>query len=263
MTKIQRIIFQNCPLCGGTNSFQERTADCSKHPAYSPDLPAQMIWLRCTTCNHSYTDGYFDVDGLELIVSKENPNQSFSPTLAEQWRPLCARMVGKVSEIRDSFSGQWLDVGIGNGALLITAQEFGYQVTGIDIRKSCIDAVKPYIDDVRFIDFSQLQEPDTFNVISMADVLEHIPFPDEVLKHAYNLLTKDGILFISLPNFNTPLWKILDSKNANPYWTELEHYHNFSRERLYDLLQENGFEACHYGISERYRVCMEVTARKV
>jgi hypothetical protein len=42
----------------------------------------------------------------------------------------------------------------------------------------------------------------------------------------------------------------------------IEHYHNFSRSRLYALLRETGFEPVRYGISERYRACMEVIARK-
>jgi hypothetical protein len=66
-----------------------------------------------------------------------------------------------------------------------------------------------------------------------------------------------------MPNYNSPIWRELDAKNANPYWAELEHFHNFSRERLNKLLRENGFEPVHFGISERYRVCMEVIARRV
>jgi hypothetical protein len=76
------------------------------------------------------------------------------------------------------------------------------------------------------------------------------------------LLADGGVLFISLPNSDSMLWRALDRENANPYWGELEHYHNFSRERLYRLLRETGFEPLRYGISERYRACMEVIARR-
>lgn len=33
--------------------------------------------------------------------------------------------------------------------------------------------------------------------------------------------------------------------------------------RLYELLEEHGFEPLHYSVSERYRACMEVIARRV
>jgi hypothetical protein len=58
------------------------------------------------------------------------------------------------------------------------------------------------------------------------------------------------------------LWKAMDRQRANPYWAEIEHYHNFGRSRLYALLREMGFEPLRYGISERYRAGMEVIARK-
>jgi hypothetical protein len=49
---------------------------------------------------------------------------------------------------------------------------------------------------------------------------------------------------------------------VNPYWGEIEHYHNFGRRRLYALLEEHGFEPARYGVSFRYRACMEVIARR-
>ena len=69
-----------------------------------------------------------------------------------------------------------------------------------------------------------------------------------------------GVLFVSMPNADSMLWNIATQQNSNPYWGELEHYHNFGRTRLYDVLQETGFTPVRYGISERYRMCMEVVA---
>lgn len=42
----------------------------------------------------------------------------------------------------------------------------------------------------------------------------------------------------------------------------LEHCHNFGRSRLWALLEECGFKPAEYGVSERYRACMEVLAIK-
>jgi len=97
----------------------------------------------------------------------------------------------------------------------------------------------------------------------MADVLEHMPFPKPALLHAHKLLQKAGVLFVSMPNLDCMAWKLLDKAKKNPYWGELEHYHNFGRQRLYKLLEETGFRPVNYCISERYRLCMEVTALRV
>ena len=262
MNLVERVKYDRCPLCNSEDFKEERAATCTNHPLYNKRIPPKIFWMRCGNCSHSFTSGYFDSEAMEVVAQKTNASQSFSPKLAEQWRPICAKMVSKVSDIRQSYTGRWMDVGFGNGALLLVAKEFGYEATGVDLRKSSIEALKPYVEDVRYEDFFNIDEKEEYDVISMADVLEHLPFPNDMLRHAKYLLKTDGLLFISLPCFESPIWNVLHDSKSNPYWAELEHFHNFSRERLYDLLKEHGFEPCSYGISERYRACMEVIAKK-
>ena len=76
------------------------------------------------------------------------------------------------------------------------------------------------------------------------------------------LLAPGGALFLSMPNMDTMVWRLLHANKVNPYWGEIEHYHNFTRKRLYALLEEQGFQPVEYHASERYRVCMEVIAIK-
>ena len=65
-----------------------------------------------------------------------------------------------------------------------------------------------------------------------------------------------------MPNRDCLTWRLFDAQGSNPYWAELEHFHNFSHRGLVALLRATGFTALHYGVSERYRSCMEVIARK-
>jgi SAM-dependent methyltransferase len=98
------------------------------------------------------------------------------------------------------------------------------------------------------------------DVVSMADVLEHMPFPRRALRRAAELLAPGGLLFLSMPNADSFVWQASTRAGANPYWGEIEHYHNFGRKRLTELLGECGFEVRRYGISLRYRMCMELVA---
>ena len=84
------------------------------------------------------------------------------------------------------------------------------------------------------------------SVISLMDVLEHVPYPKEVLSSLYPKMEKDGCLIISMPNTENLIWKLMTEQNQNPYLGELEHYHNFSRTRLFSLLKECGFDAVKY-----------------
>jgi 2-polyprenyl-3-methyl-5-hydroxy-6-metoxy-1,4-benzoquinol methylase len=94
------------------------------------------------------------------------------------------------------------------------------------------------------------------------DVLEHSPFPRDVLTAVHRLLKPGGVLFLSMPNMETIIWRVMDGAETNPFWSEMEHYHNFTREGLYKLLDEHGFRPTTYNISDRYPSCMDVIATK-
>jgi SAM-dependent methyltransferase len=254
-----RIIFEGCPLCKSRNTATLRTADCSRHPLYNPITAPTMTWIRCNDCSHVFTDGYFSPEVAAIIFEKthdyQKPGSGF-----EQQRMISARMVESVAQYISG--GSWLDVGFGNGSLLFTAEEWGFTPVGIDLRRSSVEAMQRFGIEANCVDVTAIDGDNRFSVISMADVLEHMPFPQDGLASAHRLLRPEGILFVSMPNYNCAAWRLLDANNANPYWGELEHYHNFSRPRLYKLMKDMGFDAVHYGVSERYRVCMEVILRR-
>jgi len=256
----ERIAYEKCPLCDSPNSTVIARGDCSKHPLYHASLNPVITWKACLGCNHVFTEGFYTDEICKLIYSKTNVHQQVGHDFESQ-RIISSRMVEKV--LPYASTGNWLDVGFGNGSLLFTAHEYGFTPIGIDLRVENVDNISSFGIQAHCIDIFGLRLDSKCSVISMADVLEHVPFPKDSLLAAQGLLSEKGCLLISMPNSESMAWKILDYQNANPYWNELEHCHNFSRTRLYELLHECGFEPVRYGISERYRVCMEVVARKL
>jgi SAM-dependent methyltransferase len=255
-----RIRFERCPLCDDENLAPLRQANCTKHPLYHPVVEPIINWLCCSGCGHVFTDGYFTAAVATVVYSKTNENQHPGWDMENQ-RDVAARIVERVA--RHVPHGDWLDVGFGNGALLFAADEFGYRSVGIDLRQRSVEALKGFGIEAYCVDIADLDSPGRFSVISMADVLEHIPFPKTALAAAHRLLREGGVLFLSMPSYQSLLWRHFDAQNANPYWGELEHYHNFSRMRLCRLLEGMGFTFAQYAISERYRIGMEIIARRV
>ena len=261
--QLQRVPFDACPLCGGGTATEIVKVGCTDHPLYHPMLSSQISWLACDRCDHVFTDGYFADRDLEVVFSRGHANQLPSATagraqLADD-RAVAARIIDKVAAVRGLPSGRWLDVGAGAGALLATAREYGYDVLGLDRRRAVVDGLCALGFDVRACDLTDLPETG-FAVISFADVLEHMPFPRDALREAHRRLAEHGTLFVSMPDRESFLWSRLDAAGTNPYWSELEHVHNFGRRGLYRLLREEGFEPIRHGISERYVACMEVVA---
>ena len=254
-----RINYESCPLCQSKDFFLHATADCSKHVLYKAELPSLMSWMKCKSCNHMFLDGYFNDDGNKLIFSEIQENQQVGFNL-ENERQVSSRMIDKVIPFQKS--GAWLDIGFGNASLLFTAQEYGFYPVGVDLRLDNVAnlnalGIEAHCNEVQKIDFKR-----KFSVVSMMDVLEHVPYPKEMLSAVVRLLDDGGIVLVSMPNTESILWHEMTKQKTHPYWGEIEHYHNFSRTRLFDLLEEFSITPLNYGISLRYRACMEIVAQK-
>lgn len=218
-----------------------------------------MTWRQCDGCLHVFTDGFFADGALDFLLSHTNDDQVPGHDLERQ-RYISARMIDRVLPFADG--GRWLDVGFGNAALLFTVREYGYEPVGLDLRRPHVERLAAFGIESHCTDIATFHPAYDCQVVSMADVLEHMPYPGKGLEAAWRLLCDGGVLFLSMPNIESAVWKAMDDTRTNPYWGELEHYHNFSRTRLYSLLEETGFTPVRFGISERYRAAMEVIALK-
>lgn len=274
-----RRMYEACPLCDSPSFAKLKEEDCRRHKCYDPALPPTMNWCLCQSCGHCFVDGYLTEEGLSILFRRTHDNQSpatmFRPP-EKAWQPgqfpieaqrrVWAQIVERMTRLRGHLprdGDRWIDVGCGNGMLLFIAWEWGYHPIGLDMREDTVNTLRGMAIEAHMKDFMDLDAaPGSIAVISMANVLEHMPFPKPVLRRARELLQPDGLIFLSLPNGDTIVWKYLDGYGANPYWYEIEHCHNFNKNRLYALLDETGFEPIDYNINIRYRTGMEIVARK-
>ncbi len=227
---------------------------------YKPPLSPVINWCRCNDCGHVFTEGYFSEEALAIVFSETQENQLVGYDMESQ-RVVSSHIVEKVLTYADR--GHWLDVGFGNASLLFTAAEYGFTPVGIDLRRANVEVLNSLGIEAHCIDLLEYQPQNNFSVVSMADVLEHMAYPTQILAKVHQLIEDNGVLFLSMPNADSWMWRALNEDGSNPYWGEIEHYHNFGRDRLYALLRKFGFEPVRYGISERYRACMEVVAKKI
>jgi protein O-GlcNAc transferase len=92
------------------------------------------------------------------------------------------------------------------------------------------------------------------------DVLQQLPDPRAALRKAAQVLAPGGVLIISTPDMQSSGWKLMEGANANPFWSDIEHHHNFARDRLLALLHECGFEVVDFTVPDRQQGHMELYA---
>ena len=118
---------------------------------------------------------------------------------------------------RKKFTGKkFLDIGPGPGISLILLEDMGFKVMAVEQNKNCVEFINKKLKNGRIIQgfFDDVNIKEKFDLIWISHALEHMPRPDEILKKCKNLLEKDGIIFVAVPNCENPkiLW---DSINEN------------------------------------------------
>src|SRR6266446_5863052 len=96
-----------------------------------------------------------------------------------------------------------LDIGCGNGShLAIPLAQSGYRVTGVDPDRASIDrALAAAVPGAHFICGVVSDLPaQTFQVVILSEVLEHLSQPQEMLGAATRYLQKGSLLFVTTPN---------------------------------------------------------------
>jgi len=269
--------FAHCPLCVApvARAASYRVGDCGAHPLYRAELPRRLHWLRCADCGHVYTEDYWSEAGEALVFGAAHAYQLPAAQQTEQLRNTWAWPVHRVAERLAETRGRaavfgavgaarprWLDVGFGAGGLVMTAEEFGFAAIGVDVRENAVAQLAAAGYRAICARFQSLALDAPVAVLSLCDVLEHLADPVAGLRKAAALLEPDGLLYVSCPNSATATWRRWEETGSNPYWGELEHYHNFSRDSLLALLRREGFEGIDYYVSARYYSCMEVLARR-
>ena len=131
---------------------------------------------------------------------------------------------------------KFLEIGCGTGDFIQQiAKNDHLEITGSEIYlKGLVYAKKnlPSVDFVQF-DVTQGKIGEQFHIITAFDVIEHIENDDAALSNISEMLKKDGVLIISVPQ-HMFLWSKLDEI--------VKHKRRYSRRELVAKLKANDFD---------------------
>ncbi len=150
-----------------------------------------------------------------------------------------------------------LELGSGEGFVLEMFEKHGFDVHGIEPSKENIQIINKKIKKGKCeIEFAEniTKQDKKFDVIIMSHVLEHLINHSEVLQNLKKVLSKNGILFLEIPNCENKE-TLEHSIKTQPH---LHHFTKLSLEKLmnklgYKIIRIDAFEARVVSISEHLR----------
>lgn len=153
---------------------------------------------------------------------------------------------GRLAELVASFEGyrstnRWLDVGCGAGTLMQAAKASGWEVVGTEVAGPVSDALRAKGLDVVVGELDELDLPAAaFDVVSLVEVVEHVPDVRAILAGAGRLIRPGGAMYVTTPHARGMSARVLGmgwSVVAPP-----EHLQLLSRRGLRTAMESAGLE---------------------
>lgn len=240
----------NCPYC---------QADDYRVHLVRGDLslgqPGEFRLVRCNRCDLVYLNPRPARQELEALYPEEYDQYTAalkeSPRLA-RWDRRYGLRKRCQAILRFKSAGRLLDVGCATGDFLDVMREFpGWQVMGVELSAHAanyarlelgLDVLVGTLEENRLDDAS-------FDVVTLWNVLEHLPDPLATLREIRRILKPGGLLVMNTPNLDS-----LDARLYGPYWIGYElprHFCVFSYRTLRMVVDRAGFHLadarCLYG----------------
>ena len=234
-----------CVVCGG-RSWRE----VGKAHDYEYATCSNLWTFRaCSDCGHVQIDPVPAPAALRIIY----PHDYYSYQIEQSIHPIARWAKDKLDRAkfrwitrgRRAPVEKYLDVGCGDGRYLQMMIERGMnpsQACGVELDARAVQAARVRglsVVQGRVEEVSSF-EPNSFDLITMFHVIEHVARPDEVIAKLRGLLRVGGLLALETPNFDCADARLSGKRFWGGYHTP-RHWHVFTSASLRRLLVAHGF----------------------
>ena len=205
--------------------------------------------VRCTGCGLAYIANPPDDAELARVYSAAAGYHDVLRDPASVEYRAMARVADTHLRVvrREAASGALLDVGASTGLFLKAARDAGFVVRGVEFNAASadyarrafgLDVVTGTLDDVRLA-------PDSLDIVTMFDVIEHLRDPLDAMRAVFAALRPGGLFVLSTPDIDG-LFPRASFAVANliGHWPHPEppyHLFQFSKATLAAMLRAGGF----------------------
>ena len=237
-----KLEYVNCNLCGSNAysivypAISSRKISIKPFKSSSVELGKDQI-VKCKNCGLIYVNprlkqkyivkGYSEGSNKKFVSQAKGREITFGKSI---------RFIEKYVK-----KGRLLDVGTAGGSFLAVAKRHGWQIEGIEPNKWLCKWCKKYygIDIKQGTLEKNLFENNSFDLVTLWDVLEHVPNPTATLKRVNRLLKKNGALVVNYPDIDSSIAKLMRRKW---FFILTVHLYYFTPKTIRKLLEKCGFK---------------------
>ena len=237
--------------------FESVICDFCGADDYTKRYEKRGFWMvQCNKCGLVYTNprlkqekiaalydaDYFQGHGFDKSVDyvkdvKEHVKKD--DFTLEDWD--CDNILSLLPSSTNPKNFKLLEIGCGTGVFLDKAKKHGFDCYGLELSEYAANFVRNMRIPVETKSIEDANYPaNSFDVVVMREVIEHLPHPLESLQTIHSWLKPGGVLFMATGNYDCP--ERMLRKSDWFYFMPEGHLNIFSNRTMRNYLQKVGFK---------------------
>lgn len=218
-----------CPVCSN-NDFQ---------PLFQK---SGGTYVKCKSCTMILTNPVFKESALKKYYENLNTGQAeITAKESNFYREIYTLGLNIISQYVDS--GKILDIGCSSGFFLDLARDRNWTTAGIELGKIEADLCKNKGHQVFIKSVEKIKFKEKFDAITLWDVFEHIVNGKRYLNLLSKILSRNGVIFMQIPNSDSLAARIMGEK-CNMF-DGVEHVNLYNPATINLIAKSGGFKITH------------------